>query len=1028
MGWGGARPGSGRKPSGVKPNPNRPRRPAATKLRANLPTIPAEPKVDVGPAIDPRAWAMMLPEIEEISKRYAINKERDARNSPFRLPDFPPAAMPPKDKYQTMAMDEGLGAASAWGTSAWLAGATIGGISGEGLLFLGYAYLSELAQRPEFRIISETIADDATRRWIDFDVTGDEKEQKEQEAKDPEGYAERMADPDERKKRVQAAGKTDKVKMLKDDQERLEVRDRFYEAARNDGFFGRSHLFVDLGTEDPAELRMPIGQGRSLLSESKIRRKSFKALQTIEPIWTYPLMYNSSNPLRADWYNPQSWFVMGQEIHCSRLQTFIGHPVPDLLKPAYSFGGLSLTQMAKPYVDIWLTTRQSVADLIHSFSVMVLMTDLSTMMQPGGAGPLLARVALFNMLRDNQGAFVVNKNTEDFKNVSASLAGLHELQAQAQEHMASVARIPLVKFTGIQPAGLNASSEGEIKVYDDTISAYQNRFMRRNLTHIVNFEQLSMWGEVDPEITIRFEQLRVMTDAEKGTKEKDDADRDQKYVDMGALHPGEVRKRIIDDPELPYAGLDPDDVPDLKEEEAEGLEPVGGRPQKPGGEGGEKPDNDQGGGAADEADGPFVFDEAPAFREEDHPRAPDGKFGKGSGGPSAKSSPSSETAGSPHAGKAGQFKKTGGGNLAAQGFKPRKKGAGDDLTQAAQVAWGVAQQTGKPQTLVMASGKNGLALLKPGERLPYGAPHVTVDQDGNVTKYEVDLDADPGDRPRANASTLYTAPTKTKEQIIAEFPGASDAIRETIKRLESQPATNKLVSEGGFKNPDGTYTLERQAKHLEIVGAIFSKDKIEAARPAEGEKPVLIMLGGRGGSGKSWITQHGPLKGKAIDPDHPVPEGMKNGAIVIDADFIKSKLPGYEGWNASNLHEESSDVIAMVDEMALSLGVNVIHDATLKSYDSSALRMANYDGSGYEVEGYYMYAAPETAATRAMHRYSKGGKFTGRFVPPEVILANVNNEKNFDRLSSGFRKWAVYDNNEENTTGSGPRLVSKSDD
>jgi hypothetical protein len=39
--------------------------------------------------------------------------------------------------------------------------------------------------------------------------------------------------------------------------------------------------------------------------------------------------------------------------------------------------------MAKPYVDIWLTTRQSVADLIHSFSVMVLMTDLSTLMQPG---------------------------------------------------------------------------------------------------------------------------------------------------------------------------------------------------------------------------------------------------------------------------------------------------------------------------------------------------------------------------------------------------------------------------------------------------------------------------------------------------------------------------------------------------------------------------------------------------------------------------------------------------------------------
>jgi hypothetical protein len=48
--------------------------------------------------------------------------------------------------------------------------------------------------------------------------------------------------------------------------------------------------------------------------------------------------------------------------------------------------------------------------------------------------------------------------------------------------MASVSRIPLVKFTGIQPAGLNASSEGEIEVYDDTIAAYQNRFFAPNLT------------------------------------------------------------------------------------------------------------------------------------------------------------------------------------------------------------------------------------------------------------------------------------------------------------------------------------------------------------------------------------------------------------------------------------------------------------------------------------------------------------------------------------------------------------------
>jgi hypothetical protein len=317
--------------------------------------------------------------------------------------------------------------------------------------------------------------------------------------------------------------------------------------------------------------------------------------------------------------------MMGKQIDGSRMLTFIGHPVPDLLKPAYSFGGLSNSQMAQPYVNIWLNTRQSVADLIHSFSVMVLMTDMQTILQPGSVAALMARITLFNALRDNQGTFVLNKNTEDFKNVSASLAGLHELQAQSLEFVCIPTRLPLVKFTGISPSGLNATSEFEVEVYDDTISAYQNRFFRPNLTKVINFEQLSLWGEIDPELTFRFEHLRDLTDAERAEKESKDAERDSKYVDIGALAPGDVRKRIIDDPDLPYTALDPDDVPDLLEEEEAGLQPEGGRPELQTAE-------------VQGSEGKTGGEDS-AFNEADHPRGQPGnagQFGAGGGGGASK--------------------------------------------------------------------------------------------------------------------------------------------------------------------------------------------------------------------------------------------------------------------------------------------------------------------------------------------------------------------------------------------------------
>ena len=46
--------------------------------------------------------------------------------------------------------------------------------------------------------------------------------------------------------------------------------------------------------------------------------------------------------------------------------------------------------------------------------------------------------------------------------------------------MCSVSGQPLVKFTGITPNGLNASSDGEIRVFYDDIHAEQEAVFRDN--------------------------------------------------------------------------------------------------------------------------------------------------------------------------------------------------------------------------------------------------------------------------------------------------------------------------------------------------------------------------------------------------------------------------------------------------------------------------------------------------------------------------------------------------------------------
>lgn len=255
--------------------------------------------------------------------------------------------------------------------------------------------------------------------------------------------------------------------------------------------------------------------------------------------------------------------------------------------------------------------------------------------------------------------------------------------------------------------------------------------------------------------------------------------------------------------------------------------------------------------------------------------------------------------------------------------------------------------------------------------------------------------------------------TATAEGILA----TEDAV--TIKTLEDTAARLKKAktTEAMFKRADGTWSPQRvKDVHDPIINKILSEQAMKAATPAAGKQPTYIMFGGRGGSGKGSFTK---LKRKGglevID---------KERYIVLDADEIKSLIPGYEGWNAFLFHEESSHIFDQISQIARSRGLNVVHDMTLKTTAGAVKRAQLFTQAGYRMEGYYMFLPPQEAAKRAISRFRTfDGDFSGRFVPPQVVLSNTTNELSFDALKKYFKKWEFYDNQ-----GASPVLVGKSDD
>lgn len=467
----------------------------------------------------------------------ALAPQTDKVN-PFKLPTYAPGVLP---KGVTMAMDQSPfdQVNATWG---WAAG--YHGMFAEGIGFMGYPYLAELTQRSEYRQPSEVMAEEMTRKWVTI----------KSKAKD------------------RSTEQAEKVKTLTDAMNHYKVRQVFQHALELDGFMGMALIAIDVGTNaDDEELKTAL-----ILDKAKIKKGSLRGFTVIDPTWIAPNRYNSRDPLDPTFYRPQEWFIMGRPVHISRLMTILSRPVPDMLKPAYNFGGLALSQMLKPYVDNWLRTRQSVSDLLNSFTVFVLETNMLAVLTGGGGEDMENRLALFTAWRNNRGLMPIDKNTESLTNISASLGTLDLLQAQSQEQMAAPARIPLVKWLGYAPSGLNASTADDIRVFYDSIHGRQERVCGEPVQRILDILQLNEFGIIDPDIYYEFNPLWQLDEAGESAVRKTDADTAAVLITNSVVTPDEARQAIAAQPHGPFAGLEGDapEPMDLNTEEPDMDDPA----------------------------------------------------------------------------------------------------------------------------------------------------------------------------------------------------------------------------------------------------------------------------------------------------------------------------------------------------------------------------------------------------------------------------------------------------------------------
>lgn len=393
--------------------------------------------------------------------------------------------------------------------------------------FVGYGVLQQIAQNGMIRTCIQTVADDVTREWIT--ITGGDK-----------------TDPN-------------LIDDLSQQFDKLKMRTVFNKAVAMMGYMGGAFIYIDTGTDDPS---VPL-----VLSDKSDEIKQGTKLKfvVVDPVNCSPGRYNANNPLKDDYLtDPQFWYILGREVHSSRLIVLRDNLPPTLLRPAYNFLGIPQAQILWDYVMHWNRARVSVAGILEKLNLLVFQTNTEYLLSSSnGVGQLDAKMLALSRYRDNDSVVVCDKNSEDIKNITLTISGVTDVVRQALEFIAAINRTPAVKLLGISPSGFNATGESDIRNYYDHIMSKQE-LLHDGILRALKAVELSVLGKIDHSINFEFNPLG--TEDEEGDIQAASARVNMlnSLLQTNVLSAEEVRQAVKADQKA-NLGFISDDVPQPNE-------------------------------------------------------------------------------------------------------------------------------------------------------------------------------------------------------------------------------------------------------------------------------------------------------------------------------------------------------------------------------------------------------------------------------------------------------------------------------
>jgi predicted ABC-type ATPase len=224
---------------------------------------------------------------------------------------------------------------------------------------------------------------------------------------------------------------------------------------------------------------------------------------------------------------------------------------------------------------------------------------------------------------------------------------------------------------------------------------------------------------------------------------------------------------------------------------------------------------------------------------------------------------------------------------------------------------------------------------------------------------------------------------------------------------EGTPTSVKNITVDYLKK---RYLAARNKLHNSLInkrlkaGDVAAETVDEATGLTKGERPVVIMLGGGGASGKGSTLDSLREAGALGDQKY----------VVVNPDDIKLELPEYKKMDkagdyraAAQVHEESSDIARALQNKAIEQRRHIIVDRTMGDGEKGVQDIRLFREAGYEVRLYGVTIDPSEALIRSVERYYRTGRMPH---VPAMIKAHKGFNENLHLYLRDVDQAIIIDN------------------